>query len=174
MARDLLGTTLASDLGGARVSGIITETEAYLGIHDPASHAFNHRRHRLNIGIYASPGTWYVYRSYGIHWCLNLTTGPEGEGAAVLIRAVEPVDGIDIIRARRGGVHDRRLTDGPGKLAQAFGISGAIDGMRAEPGAPLRLEDPVTTKTRGTVVVTPRIGITRAADWPLRYLLNRQ
>ena len=108
-------------------------------MHDPASHAWRGRQHRLNAGIYAAPGTWYVYRSYGIHWCLNITTEPEGIGAAVLIRAVEPADGIETMRRRRGNVPDRRLTDGPGKLAQAFGITGLHDGLVATDDAVLRI-----------------------------------
>ena len=171
LARDLLGATLASGFGGERVSGIIVETEAYLGVHDPASHAWNGRRHKLNLGIYAEAGRWYVYRSYGIHWCLNLTTGPAGEGAAVLVRAVRPVDGIDIMRLRRGvGVADHNLANGPGKLTQAFGITGEHDGMIANEDALLSIEP--KTEPRGTIVATPRIGITRAADWPARFLLR--
>ncbi len=116
LARNLLGQTFASDIGGERVCGVIIETEAYLGVHDPASHAWRGRRHRSNVGIYAEPGSWYVYRSYGIHWCVNLTTGPVGEGAAVLIRAVAPTVGVATMRARRGMIADRDLTNGPGKL----------------------------------------------------------
>lgn len=149
---------------------MITETEAYLGVHDPASHAWRGRRHRLNIGIYATAGTWYVYRSYGIHWCMNLTTGPAGEGAAVLIRSVSPTVGIDVMRARRGAVPDRQLTNGPGKLTQAFGVTGEHDGMRATRSSLLRVQG-TPRKARGDVIVTPRIGITRAADWPLRFVL---
>lgn len=151
---------------------MITETEAYLGMHDPASHAWRGRRHRLNAGIYADPGTWYVYRSYGIHWCVNLTTGPAGLGAAVLIRAVRPTQGIDVMRVRRGEVPDRRLADGPGKLTQALGITGEHDGMRATRSAILRVQGAPTRDARGDVIVTPRIGITRAADWPLRFVLE--
>ncbi len=151
---------------------MITETEAYLGVNDPASHAWRGRRHRLNAGIYAAPRTWYVYRSYGIHWCVNLTTGSTGLGAAVLIRAVRPTQGIDVMRVRRGGVPDRRLTDGPGKLTQAFAITGEHDGMRATRSATLRVHGKSPRNARGDVIVTPRIGITRAADWPLRFLLG--
>jgi DNA-3-methyladenine glycosylase len=167
----LLGRTLASDLGGARVSGIIVETEAYLGIHDPASHAWQGRRHRSYRGIYAPEGTWYVYRSYGIHWCLNLTTPTNLDGGAVLIRAVIPVDGIETIRERRRHVPDRQLTNGPGKVGQAFAITGEHDGMVATEESALRLL-PAGPRTRRVITVTPRIGISRAADWPLRFLLG--
>jgi DNA-3-methyladenine glycosylase len=156
-------------LGGERVSGIIVETEAYLGIHDPASHAWRGRRNRLHLGVWAPSNSWYVYRSYGIHWCVNVTAPTGEDGAAVLIRAVLPRTGLECMRRRRGGVPDRLLADGPGKLSQAFAITGAVDGMRVTRSAPLRLLNG-NADARGTVVVTPRIGITRAADWPLRFV----
>jgi DNA-3-methyladenine glycosylase len=171
VARRLLGRTLASDLGGARVSGIIVETEAYLGIHDPASHAWSGRRHRSYHGIYAPDGTWYVYRSYGIHWCVNLTAPTGADGGAVLIRAVLPVDGLEAMRLRRGGIADRLLTNGPGKVGQAFAITGEHDGMEATESSPLRLLPSVPGRRR-VIDVTPRVGITRAVDWPLRFLLR--
>jgi DNA-3-methyladenine glycosylase len=90
------------------------ETEAYLGVHDPASHAWSGRRHRSHLGVYAPAGTWYVYRSYGLHWCLNLTAPTGDDGGAVLIRAVLATGGIEVIRRRRGAVADRQLTNGPG------------------------------------------------------------
>lgn len=172
VARSLLGRTLASDLGGARVSGIIVETEAYLGVHDAASHAWGGRRNRLHNGIYAAAGTWYVYRSYGMHWCLNLTAPTDDDGAAVLIRAVVPVEGLDIIRLRRGGVPDRQLTNGPGKLGQAFAITGEQDGMVATEESALRLGRARRAPTKSMIEVTPRVGITRAVEWPLRFLLS--
>ena len=172
MARGLLGRTLASDLGGERVSGIIVETEAYLGVLDPASHAWRGRRHQSYRGIYAPAGTWYVYRSYGMHWCLNLTAPTRENGGAVLIRAVIPVDGLATIRRRRGPVADRQLTNGPGKLGQAFAITGGEDGMVATDESPLRLVAS-ERRVRGAIEVTARIGITRAADWPLRFVLRR-
>ena len=172
VARRLLGRTLVSDLGGARVAGIIIETEAYLGRHDPASHAWRGRLHRLYQGIYAPSGSWYVYRSYGVHWCLNLTAPTARDGGAVLIRAVVPIEGIEVIRRRRGTVAERDLTNGPGKLGQAFAITGANDGMRAGRGSPLRLLPHRDRKANRRIILTPRIGITRAADWPLRFLLR--
>lgn len=173
MARDLLGRTLASDIGGERVSGIIVETEAYLGVHDEASHAWRRRRHQLYRGIYAPAGTWYVYRSYGIHWCLNLTVPTNDDGAAVLIRAVTPDTGIDIIRLRRRQVADKHLTNGPGKLGQAFAITGEHDGMVATDHSLLRLLPSETRVGRTSIEVTSRIGITRAIDWPLRFVLRK-
>jgi DNA-3-methyladenine glycosylase len=174
LARDLLGSVLASDIGGERASGIIVETEAYLGIEDPASHAWRGTRRKGQHGIWAAPGTWYVYRSYGMHWCLNLTAGPEGQGAAVLIRAIEPLEGLAVMRRRRGAVPDRHLADGPGKLTAALAISDLEDGVRPGAGVALRLEPrPADANARRTIVVTPRIGISRATEWPLRYLLQR-
>jgi len=161
--------TLASVIGGARVAGVIVETEAYLGVNDPASHAWRGRRHQLHQGIWAPADSWYVYRSYGIHWCLNLTAPTDEDGGAVLIRAVMPRDGVDAMRKRRGGVADSRLADGPGKLTQAFGITGAHDGMRATRRAPIRLLPRREPVEGGRIVAGPRIGISRAVDWPLRF-----
>lgn len=174
MARTLLGRTLASDLGGERVSGVVVETEAYLGIHDPASHAWGRRRHRLNNGIYAPAGSWYVYRSYGIHWCLNLTAPTDDDGGAVLIRAVVPVEGLEIIRTRRAGAAPRQWTNGPGKVGQAFAITGEQDGMVVTESSPLRLSPAGTPGRQVLIDVTPRIGISRAVEWPLRFLARHE
>lgn len=110
-----------------------------------------------------------MYRSYGIHWCLNVTTG---DGAAVLIRAVTPLTGLDAMRRRRGAVPERRLADGPGKLTQALGITAAEDALAITGTARLRLEDYVPGRERDAIRVTPRIGISRAVEWPLRFLLE--
>ncbi len=172
VARQLLGMTLASDLGGERVSGIIVETEAYLGVHDPASHAWGGRRHGLHLGVWGPDGSWYVYRSYGLHWCLNVTAPSGDNGGAVLIRAVRPRSGLAEMRRRRGPVADRDLVNGPGKLTQAFAITAAQDGLRAGRRGPLRLL-PGEEALAGQIDVTARIGISRAVDWPLRFLLRR-
>lgn len=152
---------------------MIVETEAYLGIPDPASHAWQGRRNPMHAGIWAPAGTWYVYRSYGIHWCLNLTCGPPDLGAAVLIRGLEPLEGIEVMRLRRGAVANTRLADGPGKLTQALAITGAADGMRNVRDSPLRLEGQRRGSAAG-IVVTARVGISRAVDWPLRWVLSRR
>lgn len=166
VARDLIGAIVVSSIGG-RAVGRIVETEAYLGCDDPASHAFAGRKYPGNVSIYGPPGSWYVYRSYGIHWCANLVTGPRSLGAAVLLRAVEVLEGIALVRARRGPAGARRLADGPGKLCQAFGIDRSnLDG-RLMRGSPVELRSGVAPSD---VVVTARIGITRAIDWPLRFL----
>lgn len=174
VARELLGCTLVSTIDGARVSGRIVETEAYIGPHDPASHAAERiGRTRRNSTMFAAPGIAYVYRIYGVHWCLNAVTMRVEYPAAVLIRAVEPLAGIDLMRRRRWPVGvpgaDRLLASGPGKLAAAFGITGALDGHDLRK-PPLLIEagEPVSD---AEIVVGPRVGITAAADWPLRFCL---
>ena len=170
VARELLGAILVSTLGGRRTAGRIVETEAYLGYDDPASHGYRHRRHAQNEALFGPPGTWYVYRSYGMHWCANLVCGPEGHASAVLLRALEPVRGLETMRERRGGVPDRQLCSGPGRLCQALALTRAVDGARMRgSGVVVRSTD----AWAGEVVATPRIGITKAADWPLRFVLAR-
>ncbi len=170
VARDLLGMTVVSTRDGARTAGRIVETEAYLGYIDPASHGYRHRRHAQNEALFGPPGTWYVYLSYGMHWCANLVCGVAGEASAVLLRALEPVEGLALMRERRGGVADRQLCSGPGKLCQALGITRDIDGsLMRRSGALVRWHDGAGPPA---AVVTPRIGITKAADWPLRFLVE--
>ena len=161
-ARGLLGWTILHD----GVGGRIVEVEAYAP-DDPASHAFRGRTPR-NGAMFAGPGTLYVYRSYGIHWCANITCGPEGFAAAVLLRALEPTAGLDQMRLRRGEVADRLLCSGPGRLTQALGIDGACDGLSVLE-RPFALEPP---DTEVEIVATPRIGITKAVDLPWRYAVS--
>ena len=175
VARDLLGTILVSTIGGPRVSGRIVETEAYIGPHDPASHGAERIGRTLrNVSMFGPPGIAYVYRIYGVHWCLNAVTHEEAYPAAVLIRAVEPLDGMGVMMQRRFGVYapgrERQLASGPGKLAAAFAIDGAVDGHRLD-HAPLWIEPGVPISGRD-IVSGPRIGITRAADWPLRFCVR--
>jgi len=168
VARDLLGRLLVTEFRGRRAAGRIVEVEAYLGAEDPASHAYRYRRHAQNQALYGSAGDWYVYLSYGVHWCANLVVGPPGEGAAVLLRALEPVEGLGLMRRRRGIEPPRLLCAGPGRLTQALGITRAIDGspMRAAP-AWLEVGRPPEDSD---ILETPRIGITRAVEWPLRFI----
>jgi len=168
VARDLLGCRLVSRIGGDCTGGRIIETEAYLGLDDPASHAFGGRRHAGNLSIYGPPGTWYVYRSYGIHWCANLVTAPLGAGAAVLLRGILPDTGLDLMRRRRGAVPDDRLATGPGNLTQALGITRELDGQMV--GSALLEVWPARHGEEVGVRVTPRIGISRAVEWPLRFV----
>ncbi|HEY8106248.1 MAG TPA: DNA-3-methyladenine glycosylase [Gemmatimonadales bacterium] len=166
VARDLIGLVIVSAAGG-RTLGRIVETEAYLGYDDPASHGYRHRRHAQNDALYGPPGSWYVYRSYGVHWCANLVCRTAGDGSAVLLRAVEPLDGLALMRERRGGIADRHLCAGPGRLCQALGITRAeLDG-RMMAGSAVTVLEP--DGWEGAVAVTPRVGITKAVDWPLRF-----
>ena len=164
-ARALLGMRLRSEIGGQPVELVLTEVEAYAAEGDPASHSFRGRTAR-NASMFGPPGTAYVYRSYGIHWCLNVATG---NGAAVLLRGGEPVAGVEVIRRRRGRTDG--LTDGPGKLAQALGVTGEHDGTSLLDGVVRLL--PGTAAGDDVVVATPRVGITRATDLPWRFVLAR-
>ncbi len=158
LARALVGATLLLD----GVGGTIVETEAY-GRRDPASHSVNGPTPR-NRAMFGPPGRAYVYRSYGIHWCFNVVGGEE-PGCAVLVRALEPTQGLDAMRSRRGLDDPRRLCAGPGRLCQALGLDAAHDGLPldAPPFALLpRTEAP-------PLVAGPRIGISRAADLPWRF-----
>ena len=173
VARELLGALVVSRLGGVRTSARIVETEAYLGYRDPASHGYLHRRNERNAALFGPPGSWYVYLSYGIHWCANLVCEAEGTASAVLLRALEPVEGVEAMRERRGAVDDRQLCSGPGKLCQALGITRATSTARMMPASEV-----VVVRARRQpaveVLTTPRIGITKAADWPLRFLVARE
>jgi DNA-3-methyladenine glycosylase len=162
VARGLLGWTLLRD----GVGGRIVEVEAY-SPDEPASHAFRGRTPR-NGAMFGVPGTLYVYRSYGVHWCVNVACEPEGVGAAVLLRALEPTAGLEAMRARRGDVPDRALCSGPGRLTQALGITAADDGA-AVTAAPFEL---LPSDGEVEVVTTPRVGITRAVDLPWRYVVR--
>lgn len=172
VARDLLGCVITSTIDGVETAGRIVETEAYIGPHDDASHAAARvGRTPRNEAMYGDPGIAYVYRIYGIHWCLNVVTDDADYPAAVLIRAVAPVHGIAHMRARRchgmKQLPDRALASGPGRLAAAFGITGAhnahpLDRPPLVFVAGARVDD-------AAIASGPRIGITRAADWPLRF-----
>ncbi|HEV2672395.1 MAG TPA: DNA-3-methyladenine glycosylase [Gemmatimonadales bacterium] len=171
VARGLLGRILVSDIGGRarQTAGRIVEVEAYVGPHDPACHAYKHRRTARTEPLYGPPGTAYVYFTYGMHWCLNAVTEPLDFPAAVLIRALEPIGGLETMRQRRG---TEPLCAGPARLCQAMGITGAVNGASLQ-RAPLRIvEGPTPTPRKSEIVVGPRIGITQAADWPLRFYLK--
>jgi DNA-3-methyladenine glycosylase len=159
VAPRLIGATLLVD----GVGGAIVEVEAY-DREDPASHGFRGPTRR-NRSMFGPPGTAYVYRSYGIHWCLNLVCEEEGSPAAVLVRAVEPGHGVDRMRARRGLNDPRLLCAGPGRVCQALGITGEHDGSPLDaPPFELRAAPAEVEVARG-----PRVGISRAADLPWRY-----
>ncbi len=156
----LVGWTLLVD----GVGGRIVEVEAYEP-DDEASHSFRGRT-SANATMFGPAGHLYVYRSYGVHWCANVTCGPEGVGAAVLLRALEPLVGIERMRARRGTDDPRLLCRGPGRLAQALGIDGAADGaaLRSPPFELIPPEGVVD------VAATPRVGISRAVERPWRFV----
>jgi DNA-3-methyladenine glycosylase len=164
-----LGQILVSRIRGRRVAGRIVETEAYLGPHDPACHAFGRRRTARTEPLYGPPGTAYVYFTYGMHWCLNAVTEQAEYPAAVLIRALEPLEGIELMRRRRGPVDDHTLCAGPARLCEALGVTGAQNGSSLQTG-PLRIvRDGRRVKS---VLVTPRIGVSTARNWPLRFTVE--
>jgi DNA-3-methyladenine glycosylase len=159
VAPELIGATLLVD----GVGGRIVEVEAY-DHEDPASHGFAGRTAR-NVSMFGPAGNAYVYRSYGIHWCLNFTCEGEGIANAVLIRALEPLAGLDRMRRRRGVAAERLLCSGPGRLCQALGITHSHDGFPLD-------KPPFELRARAgkvALAIGPRIGITKAADNPWRY-----
>jgi DNA-3-methyladenine glycosylase len=160
VARELIGVTLLVD----GVGGPIVEVEAY-DQEDPASHSFRGRTPR-NAVMFGPPGFSYVYRSYGIHWCLNFVCDVEGRAEAALVRALAPEQGIETMRARRGGVvAERALCSGPGKLCQALGVTNAHSGLALDE-PPFELLERDGTPT---IVTGPRIGITRGVEHNWRY-----
>ena len=160
VAPDLVGVTLLVD----GVGGPIVEVEAYDPT-DPASHAFRGPTRR-NAAMFGPPGHAYVYRSYGIHWCLNFVCEDEGTAAAVLVRALEPVYGVERMVERRRTADARLLAAGPGRLCEALGITGAHDGLALD-------RPPFELRPRSgapVVLAAPRVGITLAAEYPWRYV----
>jgi DNA-3-methyladenine glycosylase len=149
-------------------AGRIVETEAYLGTSDRAAHAWHGITPRTRV-LFGQPARAYVYRSYGVHWCLNFVCGPEGTAGCVLIRALEPLAGIACMRRRRGaGIPLERLASGPGNLTRAMGINLKHNGSSLLSG-PLRvLAEPGAASPE--IAVTPRIGIRHNRDWPLRFV----
>ncbi len=166
-ARSLLGRRLRTEFDGEPTEIVLTEVEAYGGEDDPASHAFRGETRR-NRSMFGPEGTLYVYRSYGVHWCANIVAGPAGEGAAVLLRAGTPTEGTTAMARRRG--RSEHLCDGPGKLCQALGITGELDGTNVDDG-PVRLLE--RTSIDGTVLALPRVGISRATERRWRFVLAR-
>jgi DNA-3-methyladenine glycosylase len=162
VAPELLGVTLLVD----GVGGRIVEVEAYDQT-DPASHGYAGRTAR-NEAMFGPGGQAYVYRSYGIHWCLNFVCEEEGTPNAVLIRALEPTHGLDVMRARRQLEDERLLCAGPGRLCQALGVTREHDGLALD-HPPFRL---LSRETAPTIAVATRVGITRAAELPWRYAVS--
>jgi len=169
VARALLGARLVSDLGGRRTAGVIVETEAYLGPDDPASHAATRGGPTFrNRAMFGPPGRAYVYRSYGVHWCMNVVTGDVGDAQAVLLRGIDPVEGEDVMSLRRRGRVP--LASGPGRLCEALGVTGELYGHDLA-AAPLQLLQGWSVLD-ALVGVSGRVGVSEAGDWPLRFYVK--
>lgn len=164
VARELLGCYLVHETAGARLSGRLVEVEAYLGPRDPASHAY--RRTPRSEVMWGPPGSAYVYFSYGSHACLNVVTEPEGTAGAVLLRAIEPIEGLDEMVRRRGTRRPRLIAGGPGRLTEAMGVT--LGDNRADlVRGPLYLARGPRPRR---IAATPRIGISLAADVLWRFV----
>lgn len=168
VARDLLGCVLETRINGGRTAGRIVECEAYVGPEDPAAHGYGNRRTRRNDALFGPPGTCYVYFIYGNHWCFNAVTERDGYPSAVLIRALEPLSGLALMRRRRGISDLRFLCSGPGRLCAALGIDRRLNGIVLG-GPTVRILR--TAGSRKQIASGPRIGVSRASDWPLRFYL---
>ncbi len=169
VARDLLGAVLVCRTREGVAAGRIVETEAYLGEHDLACHAAAGLTERT-APLYDRPGIAYVYFIYGMHWCFNAVTRAKGEPSAVLVRALEPLAGIDLMRSRRHVPRDVDLTNGPAKLCDALGIDRTFNRASLQRGALTIREGSVISDSN--VAVTRRIGIRECADWPLRWIVR--
>ncbi len=170
VAREMLGAVLQCSTSAGVASGIIVETEAYVGEHDPACHAAAGLTRRT-APLYGRPGVSYVYFVYGMHWCFNAVTRASGLPGAVLVRAIQPVAGLELIQQRRGlKVRGVNLTNGPGKLCVALGIDGTMNGLSLQRGPLVMREGDSIADS--DIVTTTRIGIKKAADWPLRYYIR--
>ncbi|UCC83405.1 MAG: DNA-3-methyladenine glycosylase [Gemmatimonadota bacterium] len=172
VARELLGHYLVSDCRGSRCVGRIVETEAYPGPHDPASHAAASIGHTArNDPMFGPPGTAYIHLNFGVHWCLNVVVRQEGYPAAVLIRALEPVEGLDTIRRRRQGRSDRELTSGPAKLTQALAIPPSLQRHRlTEPPLFVAAGEPVPARA---LARSTRVGVTKGNERRWRFYDRR-
>lgn len=170
VARDLIGKTLLRRTAEGVAGGMIVETEAYTAANDPAAHGYRGQTPR-NRSMFGGPGFAYVYRSYGIHYCLNVVTEGQGVAAAVLIRAIRPEIGVELMRRRRGErIDDRDLARGPGRLCQALALSIDDDGSDLLGSGLWLIETPVLEEMP-RIAATARIGITQAADWPWRFVV---
>ncbi|MCF6277775.1 MAG: DNA-3-methyladenine glycosylase [Anaerolineales bacterium] len=177
VARELLGATLVRVEHGLRIAGMIVETEAYIGESDLGCHAKAGKTPRTAV-MYGEPGRAYVYFTYGMHWMLNTVTEAEGFPAAVLIRAIQPLEGFEVIAVRRGKQPRARWTDGPAKLAQALGIDKSLNGVnlcRRESGLWIETGQSISDKN---VTTGPRVGLyTVPEPWkskPWRFLVNKR
>jgi len=165
VARELLGCRLVRVLDGERLSGIIVETEAYRGAEDPASHAYRGMTERNDV-MFGPAGRAYVYFTMGMHYCLNITTEPEGTAAAVLVRALEPREGIETMRRNRGTADVRRLTSGPGNLTEALMIDRSLNGEDLVTSRVLFVQCGETIREVG---VTTRVGVSKGGNLRWRF-----
>jgi len=170
VARDLLGAYMAHFSPEGLTVGKVVETEAYLGRHDPACHSARGPTAR-NAVMFGPAGFLYVYLIYGMYYCVNVTTDGAEVPAAVLLRALEPVAGVELMGQRRGTSHIRQLCRGPGRLARAMGIDRSLNGTSAVDG-PVRFYPPLPGEARPDIVAAPRIGVREAVDWPLRFYIR--
>lgn len=168
VAPALLGWEIVTTIDGVETAGLIVETEAYGGASDPASHAYRGPR-RANAAMFQRGGYIYTYRSYGLHTCMNIVTGPAGSGQAVLLRALEPTVGRETMAIRRGRNDPRLLASGPGRLTQALGITLAHTGHPL--GGDIRLKPPRRLVPPSDILAGPRIGLSVAQDYPWRFKL---
>lgn len=170
VAVELLGKKLVHSQDGRRISGIIVETEAYIGSEDRACHASRGKTKRTAV-MFGPAGAWYVYMIYGFYYCLNIVTGPSGHASAVLIRALDPVEGRGRMRTLRGGRTDRELASGPGKLCRALDIDKKFNGESAtEQESVLFIEDVGLKVEPRQIVKARRIGVDYAGCWAKRLL----
>lgn len=166
VAKDLLGKILRH----GETSGLIVETEAYLGADDLAAHSARGVTDRTRV-IFGKPGHAYIYLIYGMYECLNLIAEPEGTPGCVLIRAIEPLTGVDLMRERRPAARKpSQLASGPGKLTLALGITRQLNGIDVTTG-PITVHQPIP-ESSFAIVTTPRVGITQCSDWPLRFFIE--
>ncbi len=176
VAKELLGTVLVTEFEGDRTAGIIVETEAYRAPEDKACHAYNNRRTARTETMFQAGGVAYIYLCYGIHHLFNVVTGPEEEAQAVLIRAIEPLEGINTMLARRGMTNVKpQLSAGPGVLSKALGLDRHYDGTSLLESQQIWLEARREEITADDIVASPRIGVDYAeecAAWPWRFHLR--
>lgn len=171
LAKTLLGARLVTSIRGVRTSGVIVEVEAYLGFKDPACHAARGLTQRNEV-MFRAPGHCYVYLIYGMYHCVNVVSDPEGVGSAVLIRAVEPLEGIDLMGKRRGSSVKRLdLARGPGRLCEALGISTKFSGEHFAESSRIWIE-PHTRFKPSQIETSGRIGISAGSELPLRFFIR--
>lgn len=170
VAQKLLGKMLVRNYNGKILAGKIVETEAYLDENDLASHSAVGLTERNKV-MFGEAGLAYVYFTYGMHYCFNVVTGEEGKGSAVLIRALEPIDGIDLMKKFRGKDDIHILTNGPAKLCQALKINKKLNGVDLKSSSEIFIAEP-NSKENFEIITTTRIGIEKSKDLPLRFYIK--